>query len=116
MMNLNRVSQFRKVLAQSQSDLFRGRSDVGEDNDRLARANQLRQLRIKTRTGVAGWWIGVAPDWRKNVYDLFFLDTRFGDAAFAADADKKFGEQVKQRSRGGKADPTKTRSAPPSSG
>src|SRR5437773_8678427 len=103
MMNLDRVRQFRKVLAQSQSDLFRSRADICVDNDRLARANQLRQLRVKARTGVAGWWIRIAPDWRKNVYDLFFLDARFGDAALAANADKKFGEQVKRRSRGGKA-------------
>src|SRR6476660_7971244 len=100
MMNLNRVSQFRKVLAQSQSALFRGRSDVGEDNDRLARANQLRQLRIKTRTGVAGWCIRVAPHWRRIVYDVVFLDARVGEVALAAHGDKKFGEQVKRRSRG----------------
>src|SRR6188472_2408752 len=107
MMNFDRVRQFRKVLAQSQSDLFRGGADICEDNDRLARANQLRQFRVKPRTGVAGWWIRITPDRRKNVYDLSFLDARFGDAALAAHADKKLGEQVKRRSRGGKTDPTK---------
>jgi hypothetical protein len=40
---------------------------------------------------------------------LFFLDARFGDAAFAAHSDKKFGEQVNRRGRSGKADPTKAR-------
>src|SRR5438874_12100578 len=109
MMNLDRIGQFRKVLAQSQSDLFRGRADICEDNYRLARANQLRQLRVKTCTGVTGWWIRIVPDWRKNVYYLFFLNARFGDAALAAHADKKFGEHVKRCSRGGKADPTKGR-------
>src|SRR5262245_59066812 len=98
MMNLDRVRQFRKVLAQSQPDLLRGGADICEDNDRLARANQLRQFRVKTRTGIAGRWIGITPDWRKNVYDLFFLDTRLRDAALAAHADKKFAEQVKRRS------------------
>src|SRR6478672_8317630 len=107
MMNLDCVRQFRKVLAQSQSDLLRGGADICEDNDRLARANQLRQFRVKTGTGIAGRWVRIAPDWRKNVYDLLFLDARFGDAALTAHADKKLGEQVKGRSRGGKADPTK---------
>src|SRR4029077_13400712 len=104
MMNLDRIGQFRKVLAQSQSDLFRGRADIREDNDRLARANQLRQLRVKTCIGVAGWWIRIAPDWRKNVYNLSFLDARFGDAPFAAHSDKKFGEHVKRPSCSGEAD------------
>ena len=36
MMNFDRVRQFRKVLAQSQSNLFRGGADICENNDRLA--------------------------------------------------------------------------------
>src|ERR671923_257415 len=43
MMNLDRVRQLRKVFAQSQSNLFRSRADIGENDDRLARTDQLRQ-------------------------------------------------------------------------
>src|SRR2546423_4947388 len=109
MMNFDRVCQFRKVLSQSQSDLFGGGADICENNNRLARANQLRQFRIKAGTGEAGWWIRITPDRRKNIYDLFFLDRRFGDAATPASADKKFCEQLKWRSRGRKSDPAKLR-------
>ena len=105
MMDFDRVRQFRKVLAQSQADLFRGGADIGENYHRLARTNQLRQFRVKTSTGVAGRWIRIAPDRRKNVYDLFFLHTRFRDPTTAAHADKKLGQRVERRSRRRKTDP-----------
>ncbi len=103
-MNFDRLCQFRELLAQTQADLFRRRTDIGEDNDRLARTNQLRQFRVKASPSVTGGWIRIAPDWRKNVHNLFLLDARFGDAAMAIFADKKLGQQIEWCSRRRKTD------------
>src|ERR1051326_5753707 len=104
MVNLDCVRQFRKLLAQPQPDLFRGRADICKNNDRVAGTNQLRQLRIEARASVARWGVGVAADRRENVDDLFLLDPRFRDAATSIFADKEFGKRIQRRGGGGEAD------------
>ena len=106
-MNFDRVNQFRQLLAQTQTDLFCRRTNVAENDDRLPRTNQLRQFRVKARARVTGRRVGVAPDWRKNVHNLFLLNARFGGAAGPIFANKKLGQQIERRGRRRKADTAK---------
>src|SRR5437868_8851055 len=93
-MDFDRVRQFRELLAQTQTDLFRCRTDIGKNYDRLARTNQLRQFGVEANPGITGRWVRIAPNWRKNVHNLFLLDARFSDPAMAIFADKKLGQQI----------------------
>src|SRR5438046_8657263 len=93
-MDFDRVRHFRELLAQPQADLFRCRTDIGKNYDRLARTNQLRQFGIEANPGITGRWVRIAPNWRKNVHNLFLLDARFSDPAMAIFADKKLGQQI----------------------
>src|SRR5438132_1042977 len=105
-MNFDCVRQFRQLLAQTQTDLFRCRTDIGENNDRLTQTNQLRQFGVETRAGISRRRVRIASDWRKNVHYLFLLDARFGDAATAVFANKKLRQQIERRGRRGKTDAT----------
>src|SRR6478752_6490756 len=106
-MDFDRVRQFRELLAQTQADLFRRRTDIGEHYDRLTRTNQLRQFGVETSPGITGGWVRIAPDRRKNVHNLFLLDARFSDPAVAIFADKKLRQQIERCSGRRKTDAAK---------
>src|SRR4029079_2500231 len=103
-MDFDRVRQFRELLAQTKADVFRRRTDIGKNYGRLARTNQLRQFGVEASPGVTRRWIRVAPNWRKNVHNLFLLDARFSDPAMAVFANKKSGQQIEWCSGGRKTD------------
>src|SRR4029077_17501462 len=103
-MDLDRVRQFRELLAQTQADLFRGRTDIGKNYNRLARTNQLRQFGVEASPGITGRWVRIASNWRKDVTNLFLLNARFSDPAMAIFADKKLGQQIEWCSGGRKTD------------
>src|SRR4029077_2858158 len=106
-MDFDRIRHFRELLAQTQADLFCRRTDIGKNYDRLARTNQLRQFGVQASPGVTGRWIRIAPNWRKNVHNLFLLDARFSDPAMAIFADKKLGQRIEWRSGRRKTDAAK---------
>src|SRR5207253_7619562 len=93
-MDFDRVRQFRELLAQTQADLFRRRTDIGKNYDRLTRTNQLRQFGVEASPGITGRWIRVASDRRKNVHNLLLLDAPFSDPAMAIFANEKLGQQI----------------------
>src|SRR5712664_3557903 len=106
-MDFDRVRQFRELLAQTQADLFRRRTDIGKNYDRLARTNQLRQFGVEASPGMTGRWIRIASDRRKNVYNLLLLNARLRDPATAIFANKKLGQQIERCSGRRKTDAAK---------
>ena len=103
-MGFDLLRQIRQQFLQAQTELFRGRAHIGENENRLPGANQLGQLRVKPHAGIARRRIGLPPNRRENFHDRFLFDLRFRDAAFAAFADQKSRQQIERRCRRRKSD------------
>ena len=86
-MDLDLRREIGQQFLQPQSDLFRGRTDIGKNEDRLPAANQLRQLCIKSHASVARRRIRFPANGRKNLHERFFLNLRFSDPALASFTD-----------------------------
>ena len=102
-MGFDAAGEIGQQLLQAQPDLFRRRAHIGEDNYRLARPNQLGQLRVKADAGVARGRIGFVANWREDFDDRFLFPLRFGDPAGAIVSGEKSGQQLERRGGRGKS-------------